>query len=55
MLIKIPASTKQLFTELEKATNELPSDDRNAFVLDLMKFCTDWQFAYLAFKGQNEE
>ena len=49
MLLDMPNNTQDLFTELQKRVVKLPQDDRNAFVIDLMKFLTDWQFAYLTY------
>ena len=50
MIVKIPPTTALLFEEIEKAVSKLPQRERNAFVLDLMKFVVDWQFALLAMK-----
>jgi hypothetical protein len=56
MILKMPATTSELFNDLAKAVETMPQGDRNIFVLDLMKFCVDWQFAYLAIKeGQDNE
>ena len=56
MILKLPSSTSDLFNELDAALQKLPQRDRNMFVLDLMKFCVDWQFGYLAMKdAQNDE
>ncbi len=51
MIIQIPSTTKELMGEIQEAADKLPSEDRNAFVLDLIKFCADWQLSYLAFKS----
>ena len=50
MIVKIPPTTALLFEELEQSISKLPQRERNAFVLDLMKFVVDWQFALLAMK-----
>jgi len=54
MLVAIPTSTTALFEELDESVKKLPKEDRNAFVLDLMKFAIDWQFSYLAFQQAQE-
>lgn len=50
MIVKLPETTKELWEQLEESVTKLPQKDRNSFVLDLIKFSIDWQFAYLAFK-----
>lgn len=55
MIVTLPSTTKELFEQLEESLSKLPQKDRNTFVLDLMKFCIDWQFAYLAFKDATKD
>jgi len=50
MILKFPPTTKELWEQLDEATQKLPQRDRNMFIQDLIKFCLDWQFAYLAMK-----
>lgn len=55
MIFQFPQTTKQLSEDLEAAINKMPQKDRNIFVQDLIKFCIDWQFNYLAFKESEKQ
>lgn len=52
MIAEVPKNTSELFEKLKEKTEKLPQADRNAFTLDLMKFCIDWQFNYLAYQQE---
>ena len=55
MLMKLPNTTEDLLKDLDDGIKKLPQRDRNMFVLDLVKFCIDWQFAYLAMKDAEKD
>jgi len=53
MIVQFPQTTKHLWEQLEESVTKMPQKDRNMLIQDLMKFCIDWQFAYLAMKESN--
>lgn len=55
MILQFPSNTKELFEKLDEAIQKMPQSERNMFVLDLIKFSVDWQFAYLAMKAAQDD
>lgn len=54
MIYKLPPTTDQLLEDLKNALDDMGQEDKNAFIIDLIKFCLDWQFALMAFKTQEK-
>ena len=55
MIYQFPSSTKDLVDQLEAAMNKMKQKDRNMFVQDLIKFCIDWQFQFLAIRESEKD
>lgn len=50
MIYTFPTTTDDLLAQLKASIAKMPQADRNSFVMDLTKFCIDWQFAYMAIR-----
>lgn len=50
MIYQFPQTTKDLAEQIQVAIDKMPAKDKNLFIQDLIKFCLDWQFNYLAFR-----